>query len=126
MTKLTQQFFKALSVCVGDEPIKARLSQAWTKHLDSIDCDNMPRSIRADFRELRTAMYQETPRSGEHPAHASVRKMSAKQAAYHSRTIASIFGLLSMLDQYQADCESGDIVVHIAESYSKETDRTLN
>ena len=126
MTKLTQHFFKALAVCVGDQPVKKRLASAWVTHLDCINSQELPQAIRREFHKLRAAMYTELPIPGEHAADASVRKMSARAAAYHARTIVSIYGLLSMLDQYQGEGQPGDIVLHIEESCGRETDRTLN
>lgn len=126
MTKLTQQFFNALSICVGEQPVKRRLASAWVTHLDGINSQELPQVVRREFHKLRAAMYTELPRPGEHAADASVRKMSARSAAYHSRTIVSIYGLLSMIDQYQSDGQPGDIVLHIEGPVSNETDPTLN
>ena len=126
MTEITRQFFQALSVCVGDESIKFRLACAWETYLDKIDCEDLPQPVPAEINQLREAMYKEKPGGGEHPARASVRKMSARDAAECTRTIASIYGVLSTPSHKRASGTSGNIVVHIEECVSPETNPALN
>ena len=97
MDKLLRRFFEAVSLCTGAQAIKPRLADAWVQHLDAIDPGKLPPGLRVKFRQLRTAMYREQPMPGEHVARASVRKMSQKQAAEHTRTIAAIYSELTRI-----------------------------
>jgi hypothetical protein len=98
MKQLCNRFFHATTLCTGDRAIKSRLTQAWIEQLDDISPSKLPRPIRKEFEQLRSAMYVETPLADEHAAQASVRKMSARQAATHAATIVSMFRELVLIN----------------------------
>ncbi len=102
MQQLCNRFFQAITLCTGDRAIKPRLAQAWIEQLDDISPSKIPRSIRKDFEYLRSAMYVETPLANEHAAQASVRKMSAQEAAAHTATIVSMFRALVSVNNVSA------------------------
>lgn len=87
MDHLKTRFAAAAEICVGAPAVKDRLVTAWLEQLDSIDSAELPRSLRNPFRELRRAMYGQTPMPHEAAPVAAVRKMSADEAAGHAATI---------------------------------------
>jgi hypothetical protein len=95
MNYLTKQFLAAVRICSGDSTIKQRLANAWMRHLDDIDVNDLPESQRQKFVQLREAMYERKPLPQESAPLASIRKMSARQAASHTNLIIAIYaGLL--------------------------------
>jgi hypothetical protein len=95
MNYLTKRFLAAVRICSGDLTIKQRLAKAWMRHLDDIDANDLPESQRQKFVQLREAMYERKPLPQESAPLASIRKMSARQAASHTNLIIAIYaGLL--------------------------------
>ena len=90
MRQISDRFLAAVRCCVGPEPVKQRLVDAWTQELEDIGISELPRQLRADFRVLRKAMNTAQPQPHESAASASVRKMSAKQAARHTVRILQL------------------------------------
>jgi hypothetical protein len=90
MRQLSERFESAVRVCVGAEPIKQRLAEAWLSGLDSIGVGELPEPLRPEFRRLRQAMHAAEPQPHESPAHASVRKMSATEAESYTRSILQL------------------------------------
>lgn len=80
MRQITDRFLAAVKLCVSAEPVKLRLSQAWTTHLEDIGSSELPEQLRPEFCRLREAMHTADPLPHESAAVASVRKMSARQA----------------------------------------------
>jgi len=97
MRKLYDRFAAAMRICVGSEPIKARLSSAWLEHLDAIQPSEMPDTLQKDFRALRRAMYAVEPLPDEAEPTAAIRKMSAAQAGEHAATILKLANQLLIL-----------------------------
>ncbi len=91
MSPLVNRFLSAVRICAGPLAIKQRLTEAWTEYLDKISPDELPGNLRQDFIELRKAMYTREPLPVETAPHASIRKMSAKEAALHTETIILIY-----------------------------------
>ena len=80
MRQITDRFLAAVKLCVGSEPVKLRLSRAWTTELEDIGISELPEQLRTEFRRLRESMNTADPLPHESAAKASVRKMSARQA----------------------------------------------
>lgn len=98
MRELCNRFFLAITLCTGEQSVKPRLAQAWIEQLDAVDPSSLPSSVRDDFQLLRDTMYAESPLPEEHAAHASVRKMSARQAADCMELIVVMFRNLTAID----------------------------
>jgi hypothetical protein len=94
MNYLTKRFLAAVRICSGDLTIKQRLAKAWIRHLDDIDVNDLPESQRQKFVRLREAMYERKPLPQESAPLASIRKMSARQAASHTDLIIAIYAEL--------------------------------
>jgi hypothetical protein len=127
MDNLRRRFFMAVTHCTGESAVKPRLAYAWIEHLDAIDTEQLPVTIQKEFESLRTAMYKDIPMSGEHIARASVRKMSQKQAAEHTRRIAEISREI-LTQQFAETISEAEARVNPASdaSYTRQTDTMLN
>ena len=102
MDDLCNRFYRALIVSGSELPIKQRLVALWKEHLDDICTGSLPRQLRSRFDSIRNAMYSEKPLLDEHPADASVRKMSHREAASHTATVAEIFRELTKISNQAA------------------------
>jgi hypothetical protein len=91
MHALNSRFLAAVHRCSGQENTKQRLSLAWTEHLDAIAPEELPEILRGRFIELCNAMCARTPLAFESAAQASIRKMSAQEAADHIASIVAIY-----------------------------------
>jgi hypothetical protein len=77
---------------------------AYGDHLDDIDEEELPESIRESFANLRHEMYRVTPLNGEGPICASVRKMSAEDAGDCAVSVVSLYReMISHSDHGQVD-----------------------
>jgi hypothetical protein len=112
MDQIREQFYRAIVLCTGASNVKERLANAWVYHLDDIRVDSLPEPARIEFAALREHMYSVTAMPDEHPARAAIRKMSARDAAGHMRTLLVLYRLLLQLahtrlqDRKRADIAS--------------------
>ena len=104
MSYHVDRFYAAVSVLATHGHIKQRLMNAYGDHLDDIDEEELPESIRESFANLRHEMYRVTPLNGEGPICASVRKMSAKEAGDCAVSVVSLYReMISHNDHGQVD-----------------------
>jgi len=79
----------------SEAPIKQRLKIAFSKYLEHLDADQLPRELRQRFRELHARMTCVTPLRGESSVCATVRKMSNDEAGECARSIIDLLGALT-------------------------------
>ena len=104
MSYHVDRFYAAVSVLATHGHIKQRLMNAYGDHLDDIDEEELPESIRESFANLRHEMYRVTPLNGEGPICASVRKMSAEEAGDCAVSIVSLYReMISYSDHGQVE-----------------------
>jgi hypothetical protein len=60
--------------------IKDRLVQAFRNHLAEVNTEELPESLRPQFRACHDALIRERPQPGEDAVRATVRKMSPHEA----------------------------------------------
>ena len=102
MSYHVDRFYAAVSVLATHGHIKQRLMNAYGDHLDDIDEEELPESIREAFANLRQEMYRVTPLNGEGPICASVRKMSAEDAGDCAVSVVSLYReMISQSDHAQ-------------------------
>jgi hypothetical protein len=94
MRELTDRFTEAVLALVADGNIKQRLLRAFTEHLGDLDEQDVPVALRREFGELRAALNKMNPVGSETRVRASVKKMSATEAARHAGTIARLCAAL--------------------------------
>jgi len=125
MRQISDRFNAAVKCCVGSEPVKQRLANAWTQELEAIGISELPRQLRGEFRRLRDAMNTAKPQPHESAANASVRKMSAKQAAAQTLRILQLSH-----DLQRISVQAETIVLHDQETSNyvpgANTPETLN
>ncbi len=79
----------------SEAPIKERLKKAFSKHLEHLDAEQLPRELRQRFRELHAQMTCVPPLRGESAVCATVRKMSNDEAGECARSIIDLLGALT-------------------------------
>ena len=97
MSYHVDRFYAAVSVLAGHGHIKQRLIKAYEDNLGEISEDELPKSARKAFAELRHQMHRVSPLNGEGAICASVRKMSVNEASECAVSVVSLYGELSRL-----------------------------
>ncbi len=97
MSYHVDRFYAAVSVLAGHGHIKQRLIKAYEDNLGEISEDELPKSLKKTFSDLRRQMHRVSPLNGEGPICASVRKMSVHEASECAVSVVSIYGELSRL-----------------------------
>ncbi|MFK8051477.1 MAG: hypothetical protein AB8F65_00775 [Woeseiaceae bacterium] len=91
MSVLRNALHAALLVLTGPENAKCRLRSAWLNHLSELPIDEMPDGIRESYQAIRDGLTAQVPVNNEHPAEATIRKMSPVQAARWNQDIAKLY-----------------------------------
>lgn len=94
MCQFTDRFYSAVRTLAGDGAVKQRLLSAYKDNLETLPDGQVPQSIRKQFQRLRQTMCTATPISSECSVVASVRKMSATDAADCAANIVAMFSEL--------------------------------
>ena len=97
MSYHVDRFYAAVSVLAGHGHIKQRLIKAYEENLGEISEDELPKSVRKAFADLRHQMHRVSPLNGEGAICASVRKMSVNEASECAVSVVSLYGELSRL-----------------------------
>ena len=92
MSNHVDRFHAAVSVLAGHGNVKQRLMTAYEAHLEAIDDDELPVSVKQEFADLRSQMHRVAPSNGEGPICASVRKMSIDEASECAVSVVSLYG----------------------------------
>lgn len=88
------RFFAAVSVMAGDGHVKQRLVQAYEDNLQHVEEALLPADAREPFAELKLMMKSVAPLNGEGPIRATVRKMSAQDAARCGHLMLELLAVL--------------------------------
>ncbi|MEM7763962.1 MAG: hypothetical protein AAF290_07755 [Pseudomonadota bacterium] len=91
MSVLKTAFHNALIVLTGHKTAKDRLREAWLTYLSDLSTDEMPDGFRENFLAIRDGLTSQRPVNNEHPAEATIRKMSPGQAARWNQDIAKLY-----------------------------------
>jgi len=76
-------------------PIKDRLTDAYRNHLALVSADELPESMRAEFRACHEVLTREPPLlRGEDAVRATVRKMSSHEADEVACSVVRLFAAL--------------------------------
>ncbi|HYM41921.1 MAG TPA: hypothetical protein VET46_04040 [Steroidobacteraceae bacterium] len=75
-------------------PIKDRLAEAYRNHLASVRIEDLPESVRDEFRACREALTRERPLRGEDAVRATVRKMSSTEADELACNVVRLFAAI--------------------------------
>ncbi len=94
MCQFTDRFYAAVRTLAGGGSLKQRLLSAYTDHLETLPKNGIPESIREGLERLQKSMCSATPIGREYVAAASIRKMSAAEAAQHAASIVAMFSEL--------------------------------
>jgi hypothetical protein len=94
MAHLVQRFEAAVHALIGDGPVKQRLVQAYSGHLEDLRGLELPVNANGAFAELHAALHRVAPVGKETPVKASVQKMSASEAVWHAETIVRLYAEL--------------------------------
>lgn len=91
MAYYVERFEAAVNSLVNDGPVKQRLTHAYSDHLESLQDQELPVSVRNAISELHAAMHRVRPMGKETCVKASVQKMSPAEAAKHAEAIVRIY-----------------------------------
>ena len=91
MTNHVDRFYAATAVLANHGYIKQRLIKAYEEHLEDIDDEDLPVTMKQEFADLRHDMHCRVPSNGEGRICASVRKMSAQEAGRCAVAIVSLY-----------------------------------
>jgi hypothetical protein len=73
-------------------PIKDRLAEAFRSHLAEVNTDELPESLRQQFRVCHDALIRERPQPGEDAVRATVRKLSGSEADELACFVVRLYG----------------------------------
>ncbi len=73
-------------------PIKDRLAEAFRSHLAEVNTEELPESLRQQFRVCHDALIRERPQPGEDAVRATVRKLSASEADELACFVVRLYG----------------------------------
>ena len=90
-----ERFFRATLELAGSGSIKKRLVGAYIGHLDDLEPDQLPKSVRSKFKRLTGDLNRVGAINGEGPVFATVRKMSKEETDCAAETIVSLYGQLA-------------------------------
>lgn len=94
MEHYAERLEAAVNFLVSDGPVKQRLTRAYTDHIEALEDQGLPVSVRNALSDLHTALNRVAPMGQESRVKASVQKMSAAEAAHHAETIVRIYSAL--------------------------------
>ncbi len=97
MSYHVDRFFAAVSVLAGHGHIKQRLIKAYEDNLVDISEDELPKSVKQTFSDLKHQMYRVSPLNGEGAICASVRKMSVYEASDCAASVVALYGEMASL-----------------------------
>jgi hypothetical protein len=72
--------------------IKDRLAEAFRSHLAEVNADELPESLRQQFRVCHDTLIRERPQPGEDAVRATVRKLSGSEADELASFVVRLYG----------------------------------
>ncbi len=114
MSNLAERLEAAVHVLVADGPVKQRLLEAYTEHLEPLRDAELPPRLAEPFARLHEAMHRVAPMgTTECRVKASVQKMSAAEAGGHAAAVVGLYAELLRSGQREplkvVDSASGPI-----------------
>jgi hypothetical protein len=91
MAQLAERFAEAVRTLVGDGTVKQRLSRAYAECLKGLDPADLPTSLRGTFGDLEAALTRVPAVGNKTRVHATVQKMSPREAGSHAGTILKLY-----------------------------------
>lgn len=92
MSSTWEQLEGAALSLVRAGSIKDRLAEAFRNHLAQVDVEELPDTLRAQFRACHDALTRERPMPGEESVRATVRKMSNQEADEVAAGVVRLYG----------------------------------
>jgi hypothetical protein len=81
----------AVTTLSGNGALKERLCHAYARHLDAIDLEALPPSLRGEFASLANTLHSARALPGDSVVRASVRKLSSEEAERCAALIVRAF-----------------------------------
>jgi len=95
MSTAWEQLEGAALSLARSRPIKERLADAYRNHLALVNAEELPDTLREEFRACHDALTRERPQRGEDAVRATVRKMSNQQADEVACRVVRLFAALA-------------------------------
>ena len=96
---------------VRSGPIKDRLAEAYRNHLAFLRAEDLPESLRQEFRACHDALTRERPLRGEDAVRATVRKMSSSEADELACSVVRLFA--AIVRESATDAAHGTAAGHV-------------
>ncbi len=110
MNAAWEKLFGATLALTTADPIKQRVINAFSEHLQKLDPAELPRETRASLRDLMQRLSAARPMSGESAVAATVRKMSNQEIEACARSIVELFAQCRTLSQPAATEATATVV----------------
>lgn len=101
MISLSERLESAALALSGPQCIKDRLFTAWSQYLADLELRDFPRDLRDEFEAMRDALGRERALPGDSILKASLRKLSADEAARFAALIIRTYGCVAALKSPQ-------------------------
>ena len=95
MSTAWEQLEGAALSLARSRPIKERLADAYRNHLALVNAEELPDTLREEFRACHDALTRERPQRGEDAVRATVRKMSNQEADDVACNVVRLFAALA-------------------------------
>jgi len=95
MSTTCEQLEGAALALARSGSIKDRLALAYRNHLAQVNAEELPDTLRAQFRACHEALTRERPLQGEDAVRATVRKMSNSEADEVAERVVRLYGAMA-------------------------------
>ncbi len=85
-----KRFAAAAELLASSGSMKERLFAAYRNELASLDIENLPAELRADYSRWHAKLHSERPLRGEDAVRATLRKLSGKEADRLAQTLVKL------------------------------------
>jgi flavin reductase (DIM6/NTAB) family NADH-FMN oxidoreductase RutF len=99
MSEITARFEAAVSTLITDGPVKKRLVQAYSSHLEDLTEVDIPPQSGDALAKLHCSLHEIAPVGRESAVQASVQKMSANEATEHAAAIFELYRELVTIER---------------------------
>ena len=93
--------------------IKDRLTDAFRNHLAHVDVEELPETLRAQFRACHDALIRERPLPGEDAVRATVRKISSHEADEIAASVVRLYGAF-VRESTARECTQPNVILNNA------------
>jgi hypothetical protein len=113
MSSMWEQLEGAAICVTRTGSIKDRLTDAFRNHLAHVDVEELPETLRAQFRACHDALIRERPLPGEDAVRATVRKISSQEADEIAASVVRLYGAF-VRESTARECTQPNVILNNA------------